>query len=295
MVVNRIVESIDLTSHKMIEAKLRDEIGALNSKLKDEVAGLSHELNNQIVNLRFASAEAKYRLLAIIGRGDKALRPGLKAQLEQIVALLVDEDAPLDKVEEPTRALKRLGDKVEGLERDLERDEEIFSAKSKELRALQRHLHKTISKVKELEAENVRLKERERSRPVSGGSSEGGRGPSPQKAKLAEQLQAATDDYHIQKRSYSLKIQQIEINVSVKREQVGVIEKGKNDALRLMEEHERRKEELGGKIERICDEINQRHLGARLPGGDEDDEMSVLSDSLGGDSGDEDVDELERR
>ena len=61
VVVNRIVESVDLTSHKLIEAKLRDEIGALNMKLKDDVAGLSHELNNQIVNLRFASAEAKYR------------------------------------------------------------------------------------------------------------------------------------------------------------------------------------------------------------------------------------------
>lgn len=35
--------------------------------------------------------------------------------------LLIDEDTPLDKVEEPTKALRRLGDKVEGLERDLER------------------------------------------------------------------------------------------------------------------------------------------------------------------------------
>mmetsp|Transcript_20322 Transcript_20322/g.40662 ORF Transcript_20322/g.40662 Transcript_20322/m.40662 type:complete len:599 (-) Transcript_20322:63-1859(-) len=287
VVVNRIVESVDLTSHKMIEAKLRDEIGALNTKLKDEVAGLSHELNNQIVNLRFASAEAKYRLLGIIGRDEKSLRPGLKAQLEQIVALLIDEDTPLDKVEEPTKALRRLGDKVEGLERDLERDEEIFSAKSKELRALQRHLHKTIGKVKHLEAENLRLK-----KTPSSGTGEGG--TSLQKVKLEEQLQAATDDYHIQKRAYSLKIQQIEINVSVKREQVSVIEKGKNDALRLMEEHERRKEELGKKVERICEEINKKQLRKRLPGADEDDDMSVLSDSLGGDCEDEDVDELER-
>lgn len=168
------------------------------------------------------------------------------------------------------------------------RDEEIFSAKSKELRALQRHLHKTIGKVKDLEAENLQLK-----KSPSSGTGEGG--TSLQKVKLAEQLQAATDDYHIQKRAYSLKIQQIEINVSVKREQVSVIEKGKNDALRLMEEHERRKEELGKKVERICEEINKKQLRKRLPGADEDDDMSVLSDSLGGDCGDEDVDELERR
>ena len=170
------------------------------------------------------------RLLGIIGRGDKALRPALKAQLQEITGLLVDEDTPLTKVEEPTKVLKRLGEKVEGLERDLERDEEIFSAKSKELRALQRHLHKTIGKVKDLEAANKQLKREQAKRPDSGG------GASPEKKRLAEQLQAAIDDFHIQKRAYSLKIQQIEINISVKKEQVEVIEKGKGDAMRLMEE-----------------------------------------------------------
>ena len=54
-----------------------------------------------------------------------------------------------------------------------------------------------------------------------------------------------------------------------------------------MPQHERRKEDLGAKIESICEEINRRHLGR------DEDELSVLSDSLGN-GGEEDVDDLER-
>ncbi|GMH79136.1 hypothetical protein TL16_g08043 [Triparma laevis f. inornata] len=284
IIVNRIFESVDLTSQKLIESKLQNEINNLTLKLNINTSFDKKEkedLTTQIVNLRFASAEAKYRLANIIShhKGNTKAIPTnpILQQLEDISSLLVDEETPMSAVPSPNKALKRLNKKVNDLERDLERDEQIFAAKSKELRALRKHLHKTVGKVKELESELTSMNTGLNRNPAS---------PSPEKIKLAQQLRSATDDYHIQQ------IQQLEINISVKTEQIQVIEKGRDDAMRLMEEHEQRKRELGDKIERICEEINRRQGGKnRLNLTGDHSQLSVLSDSF--DQKEEDDEELE--
>eukprot|EP00519_Triparma_laevis_P009573 CAMPEP_0182497188 /NCGR_PEP_ID=MMETSP1321-20130603/5721_1 /TAXON_ID=91990 /ORGANISM="Bolidomonas sp., Strain RCC1657" /LENGTH=827 /DNA_ID=CAMNT_0024701003 /DNA_START=89 /DNA_END=2572 /DNA_ORIENTATION=- len=285
IIVNRIIESVDHTSQKLIEDKLRSQINNLTLKLQQDTNFEKKEkedLTTQIVNMRFASAEAKYRLANIISHhtGGKSLPVPVLRQLEDISCLLVDEETPMSAVPSPNKALKRLNQKVDDLERDLERDEQIFAAKSKELRALRKHLHKTVGRVKELESELITMNSNPN--PAS---------PSPEKVKLAQQLRSATDDYHIQQRSYSLQIQQLEINISVKTEQIQVIEKGRDDAMRLMEEHEQRKRELGDKIERICEEINRRQGGKNRLELTGEDQLSVLSDSF--DQKEEDDEELE--
>ena len=221
-----------------------------------------------LVNLQYASAEAKY-LLTNLPKEHSIDSQGLKRAISSIADLLIDENTNLDDqnvalLKKKDRQINVLQERVTNLERDLQRDEEIFAAKSKEIRTLQKHLHKAVKKMKE--RSSATLPPTPPSRDVS----------TPPSALLQDKM----SKFHQRQREFDREIQELTINITVKKDVIKTITKSKEDAQVLMQRHEDRKRELGEKIERLLDKQSENIEG------------SILSvDSFGGKVED---DELER-
>jgi len=122
---------------------------------------LQHQVQNltgQLVNGRFLMAEAKLKLESVL-RDDGAA--AVVSKLETIANLLVDENEKIsptvDVVSSQGRLEKErklemnneiidLKNKIKEYQQDLVRDEEIFAAKSRDMKLLQKQLHRETVK-----------------------------------------------------------------------------------------------------------------------------------------------------
>ena len=242
VITNKVIESVDVSSHRETEMRLRDEIEALKAQLQARSAKapakIPKPVTEQLVNLQYTSAEAKYLLLNLPKKHEIA-SPELKNALSAIAALLVDENTPQNN--QHKNLLRDKDEKIADLERDLQRDEEIFSVKSKEIRALQKHLHKAVKRVKDLEAAL------ESSSRMS---------PEPPQA-LQVLLSEKTSDYRGKQRQLDRKIKELAVNIKVKVDLVETIAKSSDSAQILMRKYEKRREDLVSKIERLKEDASK--------------------------------------
>jgi hypothetical protein len=234
-------------------------------------------MTKQLVNLQYASAEAKY-LLTNLPKEHEIKSEGLRGAIASIADLLVDENTSAE--DQSVAMLKRkdghinvLREKVANLERDLQRDEEIFAAKSKEIRTLQKHLHKAVKKIKE------------------GGGAAAAMPPTPPASRNVSTPPSSKQlsEFHLKQRQFDREIQELTINISVKKDVIKTITKSKEDAQMLMQRHEERKRELGVRIEQLLEKQSKNLENSVLS-------SSALSDDSFNNNGLEgdDDDELER-
>ena len=276
---NKVIESVDLGNQKEVERALREEVRVLKEQLRGgggTSGGKAADLmTKQLVNLQYASAEAKY-LLTNLPKEHEITSKSLRDALASIADVLVDEntiaeDQSVAVLKRKDGQISKLREKVSNLERDLQRDEEIFAAKSKEIRTLQKHLHKAVKKIKEGAATVAAI-------PPT---------PPPSRSVSTPPSSRQLSEFHMKQRQFDREIQELTINISVKRDVIKTITKSKEDAQMLMQRHEERKRELGFRIEQLLEKQSEKLEGSVLSG-------SALSDDSFNNGGLEDDEELER-
>ncbi len=286
-VVVSVVESFDwgrkgglpAAEHNENESKEKLERRLQLEKIEE---GRIEAYRKEICDLRYVVCEAKYLLGNVIKKvpSDDGLE-GVIKDLKYIDQVLVGENDKCGDVKVLTRSIVRtkdeeihvLKDKLTECEKDLERDEEIFAVKSKDVRKLEKCVKTQSGRIKELE---LLLESKEREKVVT----------PPADVIMQDvgvRLQNETSAFHAKQRQYDREIQSLAINIQVKQDLIETIDRSSKDATSLMLRHEERKRDLSGKISRLRQEIDRKEQD-RL-------ELSVAStvsnDSLYGGGGDD--------